>query len=231
MCTLRRWLCDADILPVTLNGDSIPVDVGRTSRTATAAQRLALRAMYPTCGFPHCSIGFDQCRIHHVTYWHNHGRSDLHNLLPLCEHHHHLVHEGGWTLTISKGRTLTIHRPDGTRHHHGTTHTQRPPPGRQPRPAAATGPPGRDDPAGAPATHTTAPHPTSPPHTSTSADLLNPELDLGEPNAHHTTTGDPAPESRDAERPAHTQAVLYLADRTATLAARRTNRNNLPDTG
>jgi hypothetical protein len=36
------------------------------------------------------------------------------NLLPLCEReHHHLVHQGGWQLTIEADRAITIHRPDG----------------------------------------------------------------------------------------------------------------------
>jgi hypothetical protein len=40
---------------------------------------------------------------------------------PLCSSHHHLVHEGGWTLTLTPDRTITLTRPDGTIHHHGTT--------------------------------------------------------------------------------------------------------------
>ena len=38
----------------------------------------------------------------------------LANLLPLCETHHHLVHEGGWNLTIDDQRHVTWYRPDGT---------------------------------------------------------------------------------------------------------------------
>ena len=36
------------------------------------------------------------------------------NLLPLCETHHHLVHEGGWNLSIDTERTVTWIKPDGT---------------------------------------------------------------------------------------------------------------------
>jgi hypothetical protein len=43
------------------------------------------------------------------------------NLLPLCERHHHLVHEGGWTLTMTAGRVATWSRPDGAVHHSGQT--------------------------------------------------------------------------------------------------------------
>jgi predicted restriction endonuclease len=44
------------------------------------------------------------------------GATDLANLLPLCSRHHHLVHEGGWRLSLDHERTLTIIRPDGELH-------------------------------------------------------------------------------------------------------------------
>ncbi|MCB1134438.1 MAG: hypothetical protein KDN05_25205, partial [Verrucomicrobiae bacterium] len=35
------------------------------------------------------------------------------NLIPLCSRHHHVVHEGGWTLELASDRTLTIRQRDG----------------------------------------------------------------------------------------------------------------------
>ena len=49
--------------------------------------------------------------------------------------HHHLVHEGRWRLTLDKHRVVTIHRPDGTRHFHGSTTNRS---GHAPRRPAAT---------------------------------------------------------------------------------------------
>ena len=77
--------------------------------------------MYRTCGYSGCEVTFDRCDIHHVIEWLRHGSTDLDNLLPLCGRHHHLVHEGHWRLALDKHRIITIHRPDGTRHFHGTT--------------------------------------------------------------------------------------------------------------
>ena len=57
-------------------------------------------------------------------WWDHGGRTDLANLLPLCEAHHHLVHEGHWTLTVSPDRTITLRRPDGSLHYEGNTTTQ-----------------------------------------------------------------------------------------------------------
>ena len=120
--TVRRLCCDAEILPVVLNGDGQALDVGRSARTANRAQRRALRAMHRTCAHPECTVTFEACRIHHVTPWlQPAGDTNIDNLAPLCETHHHLVHEGGWSLTMTPDRTATWTRPDGTHHHTGST--------------------------------------------------------------------------------------------------------------
>ena len=114
--TVRRLCCEAHIVPMVLGGDGMPLDVGRERRLANRAQRRALRRMYRTCAHPDCTIAFDDCHIHHLDPWETLGRTDLANLVPLCSKHHHLVHEGGWHLTLDSRRTLTLRRPDGTLH-------------------------------------------------------------------------------------------------------------------
>ncbi len=112
--TVRRLCCEAEIVPAVLGADGEVLDVGRTERTANRAQRRAARAMHRTCAHPDCTVGFSACRIHHVKWWWEHnGPTDIDNLLPLCERHHHLVHEGGWTLTMTPDRVVTWIRPDG----------------------------------------------------------------------------------------------------------------------
>ena len=112
--SVQRMCCDATIIGITLGDNGEALDVGREQRTATRAQRRALRAMYRTCAHPHCETSFDRCRIHHIIAWTLDGNTDLDNLLPLCEQHHHLVHEGNWTLTMTPNRVCTWTRPDQT---------------------------------------------------------------------------------------------------------------------
>jgi hypothetical protein len=120
--TVRRMCCDAEVYPVVLGTNGEILDVGRTERTATPPQRRALRAMHRTCAHPDCTVGFSACRIHHIRWWwRDLGPSDIDNLLPLCERHHHLVHEGGWGLTMTPDRIATWTRPEGTIHHTGPT--------------------------------------------------------------------------------------------------------------
>lgn len=118
--TVRRLCCDAEIIPMMLGTDGVPLDAGRSVRTANRQQRRALRAMYRTCAHPDCTVAFSACKAHHIRWWWRHlGPTDLDNLIPLCERHHHLVHEGGWTLTMTPDRVATWTRPDGTIAHYG----------------------------------------------------------------------------------------------------------------
>jgi hypothetical protein len=135
---VRQMACEAEIIPVVLGGDGRALDIGRAARLATEAQRQALRGMHRTCIHPDCQVPFDECRIHHIVPWDKGGRTDLSNLAPLCESrkHHHDVHEGGWTLTMTPDRTATWTRPDGTTYWTGST-IDRAPNGITPPPAAA----------------------------------------------------------------------------------------------
>jgi hypothetical protein len=115
--TVRRLACDADIVPVVLNGQGVPIDVGRAKRLATAHQRRALGAFYDSCAIPECQVKFAQCEPHHIEYWENGGATDMNNLVPLCSRHHHAAHEGGWKLRLDPDtRELTVDLPVGTRH-------------------------------------------------------------------------------------------------------------------
>jgi hypothetical protein len=86
---------------------------------------------------------FEHCQIHHVTPWEHGGLTNLNNLIPLCNKHHHLVHEGRWKLTLRSDRAVIWTRPDGVIHFEGYTTDRQPhdrvyvpepdpPPARQP---------------------------------------------------------------------------------------------------
>jgi hypothetical protein len=96
--TARRLACNAGILPAVLGGRSVPLDWGTTRRLATPAQKLALMVRDgPTCVFPDCDRPWTWCDAHHLSEFPR-GPSDLDNLALVCDTHHHVVHEGGWTL-------------------------------------------------------------------------------------------------------------------------------------
>ena len=118
--TAQRLCCEAVVQAVVVQPDGTVDQLCRELRTANRQQRRMLAAMYRTCVHPHCEVGFSQCRIHHIEWFSRGGATVLANLAPLCERHHHLVHEGGWNLTIDADRRISWHRPDGTVWHTDT---------------------------------------------------------------------------------------------------------------
>jgi len=109
--TIRRWACIGSITPVVVAADGVRLMLGRETRLANRAQRRALRVLYRTCAF--CGVPFDHCQIHHVDWYTLGGLTDIDRLIPACNRHHHLIHEGGWQLHLATDRTLTITKPAG----------------------------------------------------------------------------------------------------------------------
>ena len=114
VATVQRLCCEAIIQAVVVQPDGTVDQLCAEQRTADRRQRRMLEAMYSTCAHPHCKVAFTACRIHHVVWWTRGGKTVLANLLPVCEAHHHLVHEGGWSLEIDEHRSVTWLRPDGS---------------------------------------------------------------------------------------------------------------------
>lgn len=127
--TIQRMCCEAIVQAIVVRPDGTVDQLCAEQRTASRAQRRLLAAIYSTCAHPHCSVPFSACRAHHIVWWSSGGRTELSNLLPLCEHHHHLVHEGRWNLTMDPRRRVSWIRPDGTPWHTDDG-PNRPPPGR-----------------------------------------------------------------------------------------------------
>ena len=74
---LRRMACDAKIIPLLLNSKSMPLDVGRESRTVTPSQRIALNERDRGCKTPGCDRPPAACEAHHVWHWIDGGPTNL----------------------------------------------------------------------------------------------------------------------------------------------------------
>jgi hypothetical protein len=69
---------------------------GRSRRTATRAQTLALIARDRGCSFPDCDKPPEWTQRHHVVAWAAGGATDLDNLTLLCGPHHRGFEAAGW---------------------------------------------------------------------------------------------------------------------------------------
>ncbi len=105
----RRLLCEAGILPAVLGGDSQVLDLGRTRRFHTPAQRLAIGLRHRGCAAHDCDWPPGLCHIHHPTTW-GHGGGTNSDGIPLCPRHHHHIHDPAYTATIHPDHTVSFHR-------------------------------------------------------------------------------------------------------------------------
>ncbi len=135
----RRMLCEATAV-VMLEQGREPLAVGRRRRRATKAQRRALLRRDGGCARPGCpETRIERLHAHHMRHWLFGGRTDLANLVLLCDADHGLVHDHDLVLSRRDGRLIVL-TPDG-RHIWGTadaafTHRaarRRQPPDRRPR--------------------------------------------------------------------------------------------------
>ena len=113
MEAVRRVACDASVVTILEDPDGCPLEVSRETRTISTRMRRALQARDRGCRFPGCGAkAFTEG--HHVQWVSKGGKTKLSNLVLLCWWHHHLVHEGGWSIerTAKRGR-FVFRRPDG----------------------------------------------------------------------------------------------------------------------
>ncbi len=85
-------------LASTMLDSRVPIAVGRTERTATAAQRRVLAARDKGCIIPGCGVVAEACQVHHVTEWSAGGSTDPDNMVLLCWTHHRQVDLWMWTI-------------------------------------------------------------------------------------------------------------------------------------
>jgi hypothetical protein len=96
--TARRLACDADIIPALLGTDGTILDLGRSTRTWTTAQRRAARLRDGGCVFPKCQASLHQCDLHHLQFHSLGGTTDHNNSAHLCHFHHWLIHHKNWQI-------------------------------------------------------------------------------------------------------------------------------------
>ena len=88
------------------------LDLGRTRRLHTAAQRKAIRLQHPHCQTDGCTVPAAWCETPHPHPWSTGGTTDLDNAALLCSHQHHRSHDT---------RYLTNRLPNGDYRFHRRT--------------------------------------------------------------------------------------------------------------
>lgn len=110
--TPRRQSCDCGVVHWLENARGHALDIGRRSRNITPALRRALEHRDGGCTFPGCTTQ-RHVDAHHIVHWADGGETKLDNLVLLCRHHHRLVHEGGFGVSLSAEGLKRFTDPDG----------------------------------------------------------------------------------------------------------------------
>jgi hypothetical protein len=102
----RRLACKAGLIPMVLGGDSVVLDMGRKQRLYDSYQRIALAQQYGGCATENCDRPPSWTEAHHKKPWHQGGRTDLADGIPLCPPHHHMAdHPESWDMrTMPSGK-------------------------------------------------------------------------------------------------------------------------------
>ncbi len=115
IATAERLACESGVLPIAIGLNGQPLDVGRTQRTFTARQRIALAARDGGCRWPGCDRPPEWTEAHHINEWLRHGgRTDLADGLLLCRQHHMLVHNHGWRVIRTGAADYQLLPPPGS---------------------------------------------------------------------------------------------------------------------
>ena len=97
---IDRIMCDIELSPLIVDTDGNPLWLGRSTRTATDEQWLALIERDEGCVV--CGTDPSYCQAHHLQYWEDLGPTDITNLVLLCTRHHHDLHDQNLELVGSE---------------------------------------------------------------------------------------------------------------------------------
>jgi hypothetical protein len=110
----RRLACDAAVTAIVTDGAQVLAQ-GRARRYATRAQRRALLMRDGGCARPGCEeTRVERLHAHHLRSWLAGGRTDVSNLVLLCDVCHGLVHDHDLRLSRVRGRLVVVD-PEGRR--------------------------------------------------------------------------------------------------------------------
>ncbi|MEO5663707.1 MAG: DUF222 domain-containing protein [Nocardioides sp.] len=105
----RRLACEAGIIPAVLGGTSEVLDLGRTRRFHTKAQRIAIAHRDGGCTADGCDLPPAACHVHHDLPWSRGGPTDTTTGRLLCHRHHRVIHDERYEATHLPHGKVSFH--------------------------------------------------------------------------------------------------------------------------
>ncbi len=100
--TAKRLSCDGTLIEVIIDGETVPLQMGRERRLFPPHLRKAIIIRDQcciSCGAPH-----SHTQVHHIEHWTDDGETALDNGCLLCQRCHTRVHHHGWDVVMGYDR-------------------------------------------------------------------------------------------------------------------------------
>jgi hypothetical protein len=99
-----------------LAGPSLPLDVGRSADIPAAIRRAVILRDQHCRWAGGCDQPTSACEVHHLIHQADGGPTSVKDCALFCFFHHHVViHQWGWIVTLHADGTTTARSPDGTK--------------------------------------------------------------------------------------------------------------------
>ncbi|MGV6994110.1 DUF222 domain-containing protein, partial [Gordonia amicalis] len=100
--TAKQLSCDGTLTEIIIDGETVPLEMGRERRLFPAHLRKAIILRDETC--IKCGAPPSHTQIHHIQHWTDDGDTELDNGCLLCQRCHTQVHHNGWDIMIGFDR-------------------------------------------------------------------------------------------------------------------------------
>jgi hypothetical protein len=113
--TVQTMACNADLVPILVDENHHPLDVGDTQYEFPPKIRTAIIARDQGCTYPGCGAPAPWCDAHHLIRFRDDGPTSVDNGALLCGRHHRYVHALALTGHVATrdgtSRVVWDHRP------------------------------------------------------------------------------------------------------------------------
>jgi hypothetical protein len=92
----RRFACNAELIPIVMDGPSRVIDMGLARRLHDRHQRIIIVKRDRGCCWKGCDRPPAWCEVHHPEPFGTGGPTTVDNGALFCFIHHHLLHDGDW---------------------------------------------------------------------------------------------------------------------------------------
>ena len=107
----RRFACNAELIPIVMDGTSRVIDISLAKRLHDRYQRIIIVKRDGGCCWKGCDRPPAWCEVHHPEPYAAGGPTTVENGALFCFVHHHLLHDGDWSARMAPDGIVEVIPP------------------------------------------------------------------------------------------------------------------------